>query len=113
MRSSFRLANDPPQLQNKDNDDKGPASVTDDGDYSQAGATRRSTRTTSQPERLSPKFEGKSYLQGNKKRVTFEDEKIDELDCRHDLFAQVHPNPEDDKDCDYTEALMLGLPGNS
>ena len=40
-------------------------------------------RATSEPERLQPTFKGKSY--------TFADDKAEQLECYHNLIAQVHP----------------------
>ena len=62
---------------------------------------RASTRVTRQPDRISPTtFSGKSYAQQQqKKKVQFSDEK----EWQYNLFAQVHPNPNDD--AEYSEEL--------
>ena len=80
-----------------DDDDTEPAgSETDDGTVSKSTATRRSTRATTQPDRLQAMmFKGKSYLQA-KKKVTFADDQTEQLEYCHNLIAQVHPNIEED-----------------
>ena len=57
-------------------------------------------------------MKGQSYLQGNmkknmKKKVTFADEVMSELEYCHNLISQVHPNPEDDVKYVTLHAMLI------
>ena len=53
-------------------------------------------------------MKGKSYSQGNtKKKVTFTDEVMSELEYCHNLISQVHLNPEDDVEYVTSHAMLV------
>ena len=53
-------------------------------------------------------MKGQSYSQRNmKKKVTFADEVMSELEYCHNLISQVHPNPEDDVEYATLHAMLI------
>jgi hypothetical protein len=61
---------------------------------SQTSEVRRSTRTSQPVERLEPSMSGKLYVQNDKKkrRVSFAEDKLRQLEYCHNLVAQVKPD---------------------
>jgi hypothetical protein len=68
----------------------------------------RSNRAIVRPDYLSPgSFQGSSYMQKAKKKVTFEMDKIAQLEHCHNLVVKEQPNPNDMWEYTTLEAVII------
>jgi hypothetical protein len=76
--------------------DEGTTVISKPESDSQTSEVRRSTRTSQPVERLKPNMTGKLYIQNSKrkKKVSFAEDELRELEYYHNLVAQVEPNEE-------------------
>jgi hypothetical protein len=76
--------------------DEGTAIISKPELDSQTSEVRRSTRTSRPVEKLKPNMSGKLYVQNHKKkrRVSFAEDKLRQLEYCHNLVAQVKPDEE-------------------
>jgi hypothetical protein len=75
---------------------------------SQTSEVRRSTRTSRPVERLKPNMSGKWYIQNNKKkrRVSFAEDELRQLEYCHNLVAQVKSDEEMNIEYGSNEAML-------
>jgi hypothetical protein len=80
----------------QESEDEGTAIISKPESDSQTSEVRRSTRTSQPVEQLEPSMSGKLYVQNNKKkkRVSFAEDKLRQLEYCHNLVAQVKPDEE-------------------
>jgi hypothetical protein len=76
--------------------DEGTAVISEPELDSQTSEVRRSTRTSQPVARLEPNMSGKLYMQNNKKKrkASFAEDKLRQLEYCHNLVAQVKPDEE-------------------
>jgi hypothetical protein len=80
----------------EESEDNRTAVISKPKSNSQTSEVRRSTRTSQPVERLKPNMSSKLYMQNNKKkrRVSFAEDKLRQLEYCHNLVAQVKPDEE-------------------
>jgi hypothetical protein len=96
--------------QNKqESEDEGTAVISKPESDSQTSEVRRSTRTSQPVEQLKPSMSGKWYIQNNKKkkRVSFAEDKLRQLEYCHNLVAQVKPDEEMNIEYGSNEAMQI------
>jgi hypothetical protein len=76
---------------------------------SQTSDVRRSTRTSQPVERLKPNMSGKLYIQNDKKkrRVSFAEFELRQLEYCHNLVAQVKPDEEMTIEYGSNKAMLI------
>jgi chemotaxis protein histidine kinase CheA len=76
---------------------------------SQASEVRRCTRTSQPVLQLEPSMSGKSYAQNDKKKrkVSFVEVKLKQLEYCHNLVAQVKPDKEKVFDYGSNQAMLI------
>jgi hypothetical protein len=70
---------------------------------------KRSTRTSCPVEQLKPNMSGKLYMQNDnkKRRVSFAEDKLRQLECCHNLVAQVKPDEDEILEYGSNKAMLF------
>jgi hypothetical protein len=93
----------------QESEDEGTAIISKPESDSQTSKVKRSTRTSRPVERLEPNMTGKSYIQNDKrkKRVSFAEDELRQLEYCHNLAAQVKPDEEMNIEYGSDEAMLV------
>jgi hypothetical protein len=97
------------KTKNKTNRKAKTAVISEPESDSQPSEVRRSTRTSQPVERLKPSMSGKSYIQNDKKkkRVSFAEDELRQLEYCHNLVAHVKPDEEMNIEYGSNEAMLI------
>jgi hypothetical protein len=93
----------------QESEDEGTAATSEPESISQTSEVRRSTRTSRPVEQLKPNMTGKPYIQNDKKkkRVSFAEDELRQLEYCHNLVAQVKPDEEMSIEYGSNEAMLI------
>jgi hypothetical protein len=93
----------------QESEDEGTAIISEPESDSQTSEVRRSTRMSRPVERLEPNMTGKSYIQNNKrkKRVSFVEDELRQLEYCQNLVAQVKPDEEMNIEYGSDEVMLI------
>jgi hypothetical protein len=93
----------------EESEDEGTAVISEPESDSQTSEVRRSTRTSRPVERLEPNMSGKLYMQNDKKkkRVSFAEDKMRQLEYCHNLGVQVKPDEEKIIEYGSNKAMLI------